>query len=280
MSPATDNLSQLNAQRRRAVQLRVDGRSLAQIRLETGLSVPTIIKAFKAFTAGGWRAVDVGARGRPQGSGRAMTAAQERELALLALYGPPEKAGLAASLWSADAVQAAAHARFGVELHARAAARCLARWGLSLVALRDAAARHAVVVDGAEHRARVEGHAHRHAGRRGQVATGADQQDVDGAPLDRVGGEPRAVGPGAGQRRVEVPGAHGVTRVGDPGHGHRTGGVRQRYGQQRREIGQLPGRHRSGARIAGHGSRPYRLHTTLPHTPGAARRTAGITGTG
>ncbi|HEX7639420.1 MAG TPA: hypothetical protein VF457_13570, partial [Burkholderiaceae bacterium] len=65
---ATPALAQLNAQRRRAVQLRVDGLGLAQIRAETGLSVPTIIGAFKAFTQGGWQAVDVGARGRPQGA--------------------------------------------------------------------------------------------------------------------------------------------------------------------------------------------------------------------
>jgi len=137
----TANLSQLNAQRRRAVQLRVDGHSLTKVREETGLSVPTIIAAFKAFTEGGWHAVDVGARGRRQGTGRSLTQAQEAELALLALYGPPEAAGLTAALWSADAVAECAKQRFGVELHPRAVARCLARWGLTLVALRDAAER-------------------------------------------------------------------------------------------------------------------------------------------
>src|SRR5438552_9415586 len=141
MQPASPNLVQLNAQRRRAVQLRVDGRSLTQIRTETGLSVPTIIAAFKAFTKGGWHAVDVGARGRPQGTGRALTLAQESELALLALYGPPEAAGLPAGLWSTDAVADCARRRFDIELHPRAVARCLARWGLKLVALRDATGR-------------------------------------------------------------------------------------------------------------------------------------------
>ena len=139
MSAVTATLSQLNAQRRRAVQLRVDGRSLTQVRAETGLSVPTIISAFRAFTEGGWHAVDVGARGRPQGTGRALGAAQEAELALAALYGTPDGAGL----WSADAVRDAALRRFDLELHPRAVARCLARWGLALVALRDAAARSA-----------------------------------------------------------------------------------------------------------------------------------------
>jgi sulfate adenylyltransferase subunit 2 len=141
--PLTANLSQLNAQRRRAVELRVDGHSLTRVRAETGLSVPTIIGAFKAFTEGGWHAVDVGARGRPQGTGRALTLAQEAELALLALYGPPEAAGLAATLWSADGVRDCAQQRFGIDLHPRAVARCLARWGLTLVALRDAAKRSA-----------------------------------------------------------------------------------------------------------------------------------------
>jgi len=142
----TANLSQLNAQRRRAVQLRVDGRSLTQVRAETGLSVPTIISAFKAFTKGGWHAVDVGTRGRPQGAGRTLTLAQEGELALLALYGTPEAAGLAGGLWSADAVEACARQRFALALHPRAVARCLARWGLTLPALRDAAGRSATGV--------------------------------------------------------------------------------------------------------------------------------------
>jgi sulfate adenylyltransferase subunit 2 len=130
------NMIELNALRRRAVQLRVDGRSLTQIRGETGLSVPTIIKAFKAFTEGGWHAVDVGARGRPSGVGRAMSVARERELAETALVETPEAAGLDVALWTADALQELARRRWGLLLHSRAVARCLARWGLSLVAVR------------------------------------------------------------------------------------------------------------------------------------------------
>ena len=141
MAAPTANVSQLNALRRRAVELRVDGHSLARVRVETGLSVPTIISAFRSFTEGGWHAVDVGARGRPQGTGRALTLRQEAELALSALYGRPEDAGLGRRLWSADAVRDCALQRHGIELHPRAVARCLARWGLTILALRDAAAR-------------------------------------------------------------------------------------------------------------------------------------------
>ena len=56
----------LNAQRRRAVQLRLAGSTLADVRAEVGLSTPTIVAAVKAFKTGGWAAVDVKPRGRPR----------------------------------------------------------------------------------------------------------------------------------------------------------------------------------------------------------------------
>lgn len=58
--------SDLNSQRRRAVQLRLAGSTLASVRAEVGLSTPTIVAAVKAFKTGGWAAVDVKPRGRPR----------------------------------------------------------------------------------------------------------------------------------------------------------------------------------------------------------------------
>ena len=58
-------LSELNSQRRRAVQLRVDGRSLSQIQGETGLSVPT---AMALDNHGDIYVSDLGAA--PPGAGR------------------------------------------------------------------------------------------------------------------------------------------------------------------------------------------------------------------
>jgi len=60
------NVKQLNALRRQAVQLRLDGNTLAEVTHALGLSAPTIISAVKSFEAGGWDAVDVAARGRPR----------------------------------------------------------------------------------------------------------------------------------------------------------------------------------------------------------------------
>src|SRR5574343_904869 len=114
MPSPTPELEELNARRRRAVQLRVDGRSLAQIRAETGLSVPPIIKAYQAIERGSWAAIDVGERGRPRGTGRALEAAQETVLRQAALTRLPEQYGLKTPLWDGAALQQLVQERFGV----------------------------------------------------------------------------------------------------------------------------------------------------------------------
>jgi sulfate adenylyltransferase subunit 2 len=54
----------LNERRLSAVKLRLSGLSLAQTARKTGLSQPTVIRAFQAYKAGGWDAVAVAPRGR------------------------------------------------------------------------------------------------------------------------------------------------------------------------------------------------------------------------
>jgi sulfate adenylyltransferase subunit 2 len=129
----------LNARRRRAVQLRVDGHSLSQISTQTGLSVPTILSAVRAFEAGGWHAIDVGSRGRPRGDGRTLSATQERFLREAALGQVPERHALPAGTWTAQAVAHLAQRQFSVSLSPRALARLLERWGLAMQALPDIA---------------------------------------------------------------------------------------------------------------------------------------------
>src|SRR5207247_1758123 len=133
-------LTLLNGRRRRAVELRIAGHSLPQIRLETGLSAPTIIAAFKAFLAGGWPAVSVKGRGRALGAGRALSAEQESVVREALLVGSPEAAGLDAGLWSTAAVAEFVTARFGIAIGTRTLARYLRRWGLEFESLRSAAA--------------------------------------------------------------------------------------------------------------------------------------------
>ncbi len=65
-TPPNQTAQDLNARRRKAVQLRLDGSTLADVQNAVGLSAPTIIAATKAYQSGGWDAVHVAARGRPR----------------------------------------------------------------------------------------------------------------------------------------------------------------------------------------------------------------------
>ncbi len=121
------------------MQLRVDGLSLSQISAQTGLSVPTVLSAVRAFEAGGWQAIDVGARGRPRGDGRTLSASQERFLRTAALNDVPEHHALPVGTWTAQAVAQLAQQQWGLTLGPRALARLLARWGLVVQALPETA---------------------------------------------------------------------------------------------------------------------------------------------
>ena len=68
LSTIRQSIQELNALRRAAVQLRLDGYTLAETKARVSLSAPTIINAVKAYHTGGWPAVDVSARGRPKGT--------------------------------------------------------------------------------------------------------------------------------------------------------------------------------------------------------------------
>ena len=65
--------AELNERRVEAVRLRLDGASIAEAPERAGLSRPTVIKAFKAYQAGGWEAVPVERRGRQASAGEEAT---------------------------------------------------------------------------------------------------------------------------------------------------------------------------------------------------------------
>ena len=137
--PRPPSHAALVERRRRAVELRLAGRTLPQIREATGLSAPTIIAAHKAFLAGGWAAISARGRGRAPGEGRALAHDAEQQLR----YDVLETLPADGRLWTADAVRERARERFGVEVGERTVLRMLERWGLRFPALADAAARSA-----------------------------------------------------------------------------------------------------------------------------------------
>jgi sulfate adenylyltransferase subunit 2 len=80
-------MSELNARRRHAVALRLNGHTLARASEEAGLSVPTVVAAVRAWQRGGWPAVDVRPRGRKPVDERAL--AKEDEARLVAEWSEP-----------------------------------------------------------------------------------------------------------------------------------------------------------------------------------------------
>lgn len=70
----------LSERRLKAVRLRLDGHSIAQVSQWTGLSTPTVSAAWRAFREGGWMAVPLKPRGRKTGQASVLNAAQQARL--------------------------------------------------------------------------------------------------------------------------------------------------------------------------------------------------------
>lgn len=75
--PSPTPVSELNARRRQAVALRLEGRTIAEVAAATGLSPPTVTAAHRAWKQGGWEAVNVRPRGRKPAAERALSQAEE-----------------------------------------------------------------------------------------------------------------------------------------------------------------------------------------------------------
>jgi sulfate adenylyltransferase subunit 2 len=114
----------LNAKRRDAVRLRLQGEKLTVVTSATGLSAPTVISAVKAYRQGGWNAVEVSPRkGRPRRSEEGFGAAHVEALVQAMLAGAPDTAGLPHALWSRKAVAAWLSTQAGARRSAGAVTR-------------------------------------------------------------------------------------------------------------------------------------------------------------
>ncbi len=115
-------------ERKQAVDLRLQGVSIAQVRAQTGLSAPTIIALHKAFLVGGWKAVEARAPGRPKGKA---PAAKDKEL--IAELGAllPERAGSSTvrHLWDAPLLATWLCGKTEVNVNERGAQRKMKEWG-------------------------------------------------------------------------------------------------------------------------------------------------------
>ena len=88
-----------------------------------------VIRAFQAYERGGWPAVRVTRGGRPHGSGRLLTSAEETEAQWLIRDRTPDQLKMSYALWTRQAVGDLIEIRFGVRLQVRTVGKYLARWG-------------------------------------------------------------------------------------------------------------------------------------------------------
>ncbi len=124
------SVPQLNARRREAVQLRLRGLTLADVAERTGLSVPTVIAAHKAFRAGGWAGVDVQPRlGRPKKDGPHTA---EDPAVAAALWEAMQAGGEDGPLWTTRSVADWLSEQHGLALSAGSVQRFCERAGLQL----------------------------------------------------------------------------------------------------------------------------------------------------
>lgn len=129
MTGKTQSVTELNALRHRAVQLRLDGMTLAAVREAVGLSAPTIIAATKAWHQGGWAAVDVKPRGRPRRSSQQQEdSADWREELLDAMVVSRETTN---PLWTLERVKTWLAEQHNTRIGTQTVASWLTRWQLN-----------------------------------------------------------------------------------------------------------------------------------------------------
>jgi transposase len=124
-------LAVLNERRRRAVKLRERGLTLREVATEVELPVPMVMAVHRAYRAGGWAAVKVGARGRKPGEGRQLSGEQEAQIRRLICEKTPDQLKLGFALWNRQAVVQLVHDRLGVRLPIRTVGEYLKRWGFT-----------------------------------------------------------------------------------------------------------------------------------------------------
>src|SRR4051812_19177577 len=105
MNGNQSSVEELNAKRREAVRLRLQGEKLAAAAATTGLSAPTVIAAVRAYREGGWPAVEVSRlRGRPPREQEGIGDEHMPALVQAMLAGPPSHVDIELPLWSRKAV--------------------------------------------------------------------------------------------------------------------------------------------------------------------------------
>jgi transposase len=119
------------ALRLRAVAAREAGFATETIAAILGVRPESVSRWFAAYQRGGRDALPGDRTGRPVGSGRRLSPAQEARLEAVIVGSSPADQGIAAGLWTRQAVCQLIRQEFGLRLPIRTVGEYLRRWGLT-----------------------------------------------------------------------------------------------------------------------------------------------------
>jgi len=120
-----------NALRLRALAAREAGFATETIAAILGVRPESVSRWFAAYRRGGPDALPGDRTGRPVGSGRLLSPAQEARVEAVVVGSSPADQGIAAGLWTRQAVRQLIRQEFGLRLSIRAVGDYLRRWGLT-----------------------------------------------------------------------------------------------------------------------------------------------------
>jgi transposase len=117
--------------RHQAIRLRKSGRTYGEISEVTGVHPTTVCQWYKSYERGGAKAVRIKKRGRPTGSCRTLSQAQEKELRRAIREKCPDQLKLPFALWTRIAVQQLIKQLFAIKMPIRTVGEYLKRWGFT-----------------------------------------------------------------------------------------------------------------------------------------------------
>jgi transposase len=119
------------ALRLRAVAAREAGFATDTIAAILGVRPESVSRWFAAYQRGGTEALPGDRTGRPVGSGRLLSEAQQARLEAVIVASTPAEQGIASGLWTRQAVRPLVLQEFGLRLPIRTVGDYLRRWGLT-----------------------------------------------------------------------------------------------------------------------------------------------------
>lgn len=121
----------LHERRKQVIRLHRRGQNKAAIMDQTGLSRDAVATAIDLFESGSWAGLKPGRQGKPLGSGRSLTGAQEAAVQRLICEKRPEQMKMDFALWSRPAVMQLIERECGIRLSVRAVGNSRKRWGFT-----------------------------------------------------------------------------------------------------------------------------------------------------